>query len=125
MRSFVKIKPSRNGKITLSFINIGKSCLSRDFFKSLICLLMLFVKINFSRKFPNLQYSITSYICITIHIKAGDRLRKIDTSPSLFRDDHFTCMGVKLGPEIPVTQINTDISGTEHADLGRLHAAHR
>ena len=29
MRSFVKIKPSRNGKITLSFIDIGKSCLSR------------------------------------------------------------------------------------------------
>ena len=25
MRSFVKIKPSRNGKITLSFIDIGKS----------------------------------------------------------------------------------------------------
>ena len=32
MRSFVKIKPSRNGKLTLSFINIGKSCLSCDFF---------------------------------------------------------------------------------------------
>ena len=28
MRSFVKIKPSRNGKITLSFIDIGKSCLT-------------------------------------------------------------------------------------------------
>ena len=32
MRSFVKIKPSRNGKITLSFIDIGKHCLSRDFY---------------------------------------------------------------------------------------------
>ena len=57
MRSFMKIKPSRNGKITLSFIDIGKSCLSREFFTSLICLLMLFAKIKFSRKFPNLQYS--------------------------------------------------------------------
>ena len=56
MRSFVKIKPSRNGKITLSFIDIGKSCLNREFLSSLICLLILFAKIKFSRKFPNLQY---------------------------------------------------------------------
>ena len=32
MRSFVKIKPSQNGKNTMSFIDIGKSCLNRDFF---------------------------------------------------------------------------------------------
>ena len=38
MRSFVKINPSRNDKITLSFIDIGISCLSREFFTSLICL---------------------------------------------------------------------------------------
>ena len=56
MRSFVKMKPSRNGQITLSFIDIGKSCLSREFFTSLICLLMLFAKIKISRKFLNLQY---------------------------------------------------------------------
>ena len=57
MQSFVKIKPSRNGKITLSFIDIGKPCLSRDFFYIiLICLLLLFAKIKFTRKFPNLQY---------------------------------------------------------------------
>ena len=55
MRSFVKIKPSRNGKITLSFIDIGKPCLSREFFISLICLLMLFAKIKFSRKFAILH----------------------------------------------------------------------
>ena len=48
MQSFTKIKPSRNGKITLSFIYIGKSCLNREFFTSLICLLMLFAKIKFS-----------------------------------------------------------------------------
>ena len=56
MRSFVKIKPSRDDKITLSFIGIGKSCLNREVFTSLICLLMLFAKIKLSRKFPNLQY---------------------------------------------------------------------
>ena len=55
MRSFVKIKPSRNGKITLSFIDTGKPCLSGDFSTSLVCLLMLFAKIKFSRKFPTLQ----------------------------------------------------------------------
>ena len=59
MRSFVKMKPSRNDKITLSFIDIGKSNLSRKFFTSLICILMLFAKINFSRKFLNVQYAAT------------------------------------------------------------------
>ena len=49
MRSFVKIKPSRNGRITLSFIDIVKSCLSREFFTSLICLLMLFAKKNLAK----------------------------------------------------------------------------
>ena len=32
MRSFVKIKPSRIGDITLSFTDISKSCIVRDFF---------------------------------------------------------------------------------------------
>ena len=54
---FRERKPSRNGKITLSFIDIGKSCLSCGFFTSLICLLMLFAKIKLSRKFPNLQHT--------------------------------------------------------------------
>ena len=31
MRSFLKIIPFRNGEITLSFTDVGKSCLSRDF----------------------------------------------------------------------------------------------
>ena len=41
MRSFVKIKSSRNGKIVLSFTDIGKSCPSREFLVSQICLLIL------------------------------------------------------------------------------------
>ena len=31
MRSFVKIKSSRNGEITLSFTDEGKSCHRREF----------------------------------------------------------------------------------------------
>ena len=58
MRSFVKIKPSRNGVITLSFTNTVKSCSSREYFTSQICLLTLFAKIKFSRKSPNLQLTV-------------------------------------------------------------------
>ena len=32
MRSFGKIIPFRNGEITLSFTDVGKSCLSRIFY---------------------------------------------------------------------------------------------
>ena len=60
MRNLVRINPSQNGKLTLSFIDIGKSCLSHEIFTSLIRLLMLFVKMKFSRKFPNqiLQFTV-------------------------------------------------------------------
>ena len=51
MRSFVKIKSSPNGEITLSFTDISKSCPNRNFFTSQICLLTLLAK------FPNLQPS--------------------------------------------------------------------
>ena len=66
MRSFVKIKPSQNGKINRPFIDIGKSCLSREFFTLQICLLMLFAKIKFSRKFPNLEYSIGIFRALVV-----------------------------------------------------------
>ena len=33
MRSFVKIKSSRNGEITLSFTGVVKSCHSREFLR--------------------------------------------------------------------------------------------
>ena len=35
---FCENKTLRNGKITLSFIDIGKSCLNLELFTSLICL---------------------------------------------------------------------------------------
>ena len=56
MRSFVKIKSSRNGEITPSITDIGKSCTSREFLAPQQCLLTQFTKIKFSRKFPDLQY---------------------------------------------------------------------
>ena len=56
MRSFVKIESSRNGEITQSFSDIGTSCPSREVLTPQICLLTLFAKIKFSRKFPDLQY---------------------------------------------------------------------
>ena len=52
----MKIKSSQNGEIILSFTDIGKSCHSREFETSQICLLTLLAKIKFSRKFPYLQY---------------------------------------------------------------------
>ena len=57
MRMFVKIKFSTNSEITLSFTDAGKSCPCRECLTWQICLLTLFAKIKFSRKFPNLQYA--------------------------------------------------------------------
>ena len=62
MQSFGKIKPSRIGDITLSITDIGKSCPVHDFLRHK-CLLTLFAKIKFSRKFLDLQYS-TQHHCI-------------------------------------------------------------
>ena len=56
--SLAKIKSSQNGEITLSFTAVGKSCSSCESLMSQICILMLSVKIKFSRKFPNLQYTV-------------------------------------------------------------------
>ena len=44
MQSFVKIKSSWNGEITLLFTNIGKSCPSCKFLSTQICLKSLFMK---------------------------------------------------------------------------------
>ena len=54
MRSFVKIKSSRDSKITLSFIDIGKLCLSHEYYTSQICLLTLIAKILNLQYFPEL-----------------------------------------------------------------------
>ena len=51
---FRRIKPSRISDISFSFTDVGKLCQSREFLVGQICLLTLFAKIKFSRKFPNL-----------------------------------------------------------------------
>ena len=58
MLNFLKIKPSQNGEITLSFTDVGQSCCGREFLTWQICscefltwqicLLTLFAKIKFS-----------------------------------------------------------------------------
>ena len=84
MQSFMKINPSQNGKITLSFIDIGKLCLSREFFKSLICILMLFAKINFSRKFLNLQYAMDhSYLAVSSSVEMSIELLRVKVEKSV------------------------------------------
>ena len=62
MRSFAKIKHSRNGEITLSFTDKStcKSCPSGEFLTSQIFILSLFEKIKFSGKFMDLHYFICS-----------------------------------------------------------------
>ena len=50
MQSFMKIKSSQNGKITLSFVNMTKSCPSHELFMSEICLITLLAKIKIFKK---------------------------------------------------------------------------
>ena len=57
--SFVKIKSSRNAKITKLNTDIGKLYTSCEFLASQICISTLFAKIKFSLKFPDLQYSLS------------------------------------------------------------------
>ena len=56
MRSFAKIKPSQNGKNSLSFTDVGKACQSRGVFNVTNMSFNTIRKNKFSRKFPNLQY---------------------------------------------------------------------
>ena len=58
--SFMKIKSSRNGEITLSFTDVGKSCPSHDVLLPQICLLMLFAKIKFLK---NGEITLVVYWC--------------------------------------------------------------
>ena len=55
--SFVKMKTSRFRAITLSSTDIGKSCHSRDFSTSQICLIQ-----KLSRKFPDFFTAVYFYL---------------------------------------------------------------
>ena len=46
LRSYVKIRHSRNGEITQPVTDVGKSGHSREFLTSQTCILTLFVKLN-------------------------------------------------------------------------------
>ena len=61
MLSFVKIKSSRNGKITQSINDIGKSCSSCLIGTAQVCLLKLFAKIKLSQKFRDFTVANCSY----------------------------------------------------------------
>ena len=67
MRSFVKIKSSRNAEITLSSTDICKSSPSREFLASQMCLLTLFAKIN-SKNFR--IYSTQNDSCLFVFSKS-------------------------------------------------------
>ena len=69
MRSFTRIKLLQYDEITLSFTDISKPLPDRESLTSQICLLTLFAKIKFSRKFSNLQYRIVQlslYSCNSV-----------------------------------------------------------
>ena len=55
MRSFVKIKSSRNSEFSLSISDIGKSYIITKFFDRKFVFLPLFAKIKFSRNFTDLE----------------------------------------------------------------------
>ena len=50
-KDFNEMKSLPNGEITLSFTDVGESCISREFLTSQTCLLPLFAKIKLSGKF--------------------------------------------------------------------------
>ena len=52
----MKIKPSRNGEITLSFTDEGKSFSGREFLASQICIISPFAKIKLTQKIVNILY---------------------------------------------------------------------
>ena len=81
MLSYVKIKSSRNGEITLFFTDISKSCPSPTFLTLQICLLTVFTKISVFtvvNKFPrvNVLKKIMAFCCLYLSemlvIQAGN-----------------------------------------------------
>ena len=69
----------RNGEITLSITDIVKSFTSREFLAPQECLLTVFAKIKFSRKFPDLQYM----------VKVRTRICQQEPSPNKFHTSSF------------------------------------
>ena len=95
MRSFVEIKSSHDGEITLSITDIGKACHSPEFQMSLICLLTLFAKIKFWRKNPRIysMFSMTRYrskvLLVAILIPLCDLEIKVTDLDFSYMSDFF------------------------------------
>ena len=118
---FRENKPSRNGEITMSFTNIGKSCPTCEFISSQICLLMLFAKIKCSRKFPDLQYTCTSRLhhlhphtlVIPVYFVNWASIHKINVSPRIpCTGDSILCRSSNI--------INQDLSLVRNTCLSRV-----
>ena len=91
------MKTPRNDEITLAFTDVGKSCLSCKILALQICLLTLFAKIKFSRKFPDLQL-----------LNQSKRIRMV--SPSYFLFEGYQQMA-KVGKElISVLTLNASMA---------------
>ena len=91
------MKPSRNGKTTLSFTDICKSCLSCELWVSQICLLKLFAKIPEFTECPKscFQKVITSSNSGPLHIHnhkynaSLENIKKRTKSRKIWRENFF------------------------------------
>ena len=91
MRSFVKIKSSRNGEITLSFTDIGKSSPCPEFLLLQICLLLLFAQSKILAKTSESTIVVMQEMCRPNHpatIRAW--LNPPQYAPSLLLGSVFT-----------------------------------
>ena len=104
MRSFMKIKSLQNGEIIPLFTDIGKSYLSCEFQTSQICLLTPFAKIEFSQKFPGLQYllSTSAKPCHILWFHTGDSiyLQYLILTLCILMDSSFWFDTINLGYSI-------------------------
>ena len=94
MRNFPKIKPSQNGKITLSLTDIGKSCPTHKTLMSQICILTLLVKINFftCEKIGNNSTNLT--VSVFTPVKFNENL--------IFKAPIVTAADDKFGTSFPI-----------------------
>ena len=88
-----KIVAKSHNHSVVSYINIGKSCPSREFLASRICLLALFAKIEFSRKFRIYSSCHTTAVAqleISSYIFFSQIIAKVDST--LQNNDLILCL---------------------------------
>ena len=121
------MKSSRNREITLlSITDIGKPCPSREILTSLVCLLTLFAKIIFSRKFPDSQYqnSIKNpYQCFIYAMILCKKFWWVEMRRLKVCKVHHTWVkSITLSRMIPVSL--TSVSSTQRSWLEESHQPH-